>query len=231
MLAALLIFGTCLPASAYSWTYTNSSGKVIHETDTDLAEVRNTIYNYLDDHTELNKAAICGIMGNIWAECCFNVNETYGSYHGLCQWGGSRWSACQSYCSKNGYNYNSVNGQLAFLVYELKNNYSGTYNSMLKVPNTTDGVYQAENIFRVNYEGCGTQAKARRQAAAITFWHNIKPEKTADVNKVSKPAVTDKNISELQSAMSEAVVNIVFEIIELTIIQSVYSVSTAPIKL
>lgn len=168
-------------ASAYSW-YSSTHG---NECDDRVADERNTVYAYLCDNTDLNKAAICGIMGNIWAECCFNPTESYGSYHGLCQWGGSRWSSCQNYCAKQGYSSNSAAGQVRWLVYELKNNYTNTYKKLLAVSNTESGVYDAESIFRVNYEGCGTQAMSRRQSAAINYWNKLPAR-----GSVSAPATT-----------------------------------------
>lgn len=206
LVALAVIFVSCISVSAYSWT-SSSNG---HECDDGVADTRNTVYHYLCDNTSLNKAAICGIMGNIWAECCFNVNETYGSYHGLCQWGGGRWSNCQNYCYEHGYNSNSVTGQVSFLVYELKNEYPNTYRKLQGVSNSEDGVYDAESIFRINYEGCGEQAMSRRQAAAINYWYDLpsyngsdngtvkeettktttaKPQTTAPDNKVSNEEV------------------------------------------
>lgn len=164
-----IIIASCMSVSAYSWTSSTHG----NECDDSVADTRNTVYYYLSEHTDLNKAAICGILGNIWAECCFETTECYGSYNGLCQWGGSRWAACQSYCENNGYSIYSATGQTGYLVYELKNTYPNTYNALLSVPNTEDGVYEAEQIFRINYEGCGNQAATRRQNAAINYWYKL----------------------------------------------------------
>lgn len=164
---------TC-SVSALSWNGYNSYGESLAECDDIVADARNTVYAYLCDNTELNRAAICGILGNIWAESCFETEETYGSYHGLCQWGYERWTACQTFCENNGYSSDSALGQAAWLVYELKNNYTSTYQKLLNVTNSEDGVYNAEHIFRINFEGCGEQAALRRQTAAINYW-NVLP--------------------------------------------------------
>lgn len=182
-----VIFTSCMFVSAYSWTSSTHG----NECDDSVAETRNTVYYYLSEHTDLNKAAICGILGNIWAECCFETTECYGSYNGLCQWGGSRWNACQSYCENNGYSIYSATGQTGYLVYELKNTYPNTYNALLSVPNSEDGVYEAERIFRINYEGCGEQAATRRQNAAINYWNKL-PDINGDNEVIIKETTTKK---------------------------------------
>ena len=74
----------------------------------------------------LNTAAACGVMANIDKESTFNpsVSSRDGSY-GLCQWTGNRKSNLFSYCDQNGLDSSSVEGQIAFLMYELQTGYKG----------------------------------------------------------------------------------------------------------
>ena len=87
---------------------------------------------YLTDTLGFNAAAACGIMANIRHESNFHPGalNSAGSY-GLCQWtGGRRWSL-ESYCDNNGFDYESLHGQLSFLAYELRNHYPSVYNHLM----------------------------------------------------------------------------------------------------
>ena len=110
-----------------------------------------SIYSYLTGTLGLNKAAACGILANICRESGFNPN-TGGTYYGLCQWGGGRKSNLKSWCSKNGYDYTSVTGQLAFMHHELTTSYKSAWNGVRGVENTEDGAAKAAEIFCRQYE-------------------------------------------------------------------------------
>lgn len=63
-------------------------------------------------------AAIYGILGNMWQESTFNPTLS-GSYYGLVQINSGLKSDLVSWCSSNGYEYTSVEGQMRWLDYAL----------------------------------------------------------------------------------------------------------------
>ena len=129
---------------------------------------------YLTDTLGFNVAAACGIMANIRHESNFHPGalNSAGSY-GLCQWtGGRRWSL-ESYCDNNGFDYESLHGQLSFLAYELRNRYPGVYNYLMSVDNSSEGAYSAAYEFCYNFEKPADrsgQSSSRGYLASGTYW-------------------------------------------------------------
>ena len=122
----------------------------------------------------LNTAAACGVMANIDKESTFNpsVSSRDGSY-GLCQWTGSRKSNLFSYCDQNGLDSSSVEGQIAFLMYELQTGYKGVYNTLLTTSNTADGAYNAAYRFCYDFERPANKAgrsTERANLAKNSYW-------------------------------------------------------------
>ena len=100
---------------------------------TEAASNEKTIYDYLTKTMKLNSAAACGVLANLEKESSFNPKSSYkesGGFisYGICQWNRGRLDNLKSYCSKNKYDYTTLNGQLHFLEYELKNSYKSVYN-------------------------------------------------------------------------------------------------------
>lgn len=98
----LVIFAAIVPLSASASTSNNKT----------------EVYKQLTTKLNLNSAAACGIMANIERESDFNprlvVNDSNGRQSGgLCQWNGGRFANLKNYCSKNGYDYLSIDGQIA----------------------------------------------------------------------------------------------------------------------
>ena len=129
----LVILAAIVPLSASASTSNNKS----------------KIFKQLTTELELNPAAACGIMANIEHESKFDptlvIVDTNGLLSGgLCQWNGSRFSNLQYFCSQNGYNYLSIEGQIAFLHHELQSSsYSYIYDYLKNVSNDADGAYDA----------------------------------------------------------------------------------------
>ncbi len=126
----------------------------------------------------LSSAAACGIMANIEKESNFNpsAGSTSGAY-GLCQWTGGRRSNLFSFCSKNGYSSNSVEGQVAFLMHELRNSYSGVLNTLKNVANSADGAYNAGYRFCYDFErpaNKGSRSSQRGSVAKNSYWPTYK---------------------------------------------------------
>ena len=134
-------------------TYTiNVRNKVVSS-----SEGFDIIYDQLTSVYGYNRAAACGILANLWFECNFNP-DAGDYYYGLAQWGGSRKDNLYSYCASNGLDPSTIEGQLAFMNYELSNGYSGVKNYLLQVADNSDGAYNAAVYFCDYYEGAATNA-------------------------------------------------------------------------
>ena len=134
------------------------------------------IYNYLKSQG-FNDAAISGILANIEYESGFKTTlyGDGGTSYGLCQWHNSRFTRLKNYCSSNGLDYKSLDGQLSYLVYELKNNYPSVYNYIKKVPNTKQGAYDAAYKWTTSFEvpaNKEAQGAKRGNAAQSKYWSN-----------------------------------------------------------
>lgn len=141
----------------------------------DMGTVEATVFNYLTTKMGFNTAAACGIMGNIKQESDFNptVIGDNGTSYGLVQWHNSRYSNLISYCSRNGLDYKTALGQLAFLEYELNTSYSSLVRDLKAVPNNRDGAYQAAYMWCVRFEVPASKEVRgieRGNIAVNTYW-------------------------------------------------------------
>ena len=125
------------------------------------------IYDRLTQDYGFSRAAACGILANMSYESSFN--PTVGDYYyGLIQWGGGRRDALVSWCAANGYEYDSIDGQLAFMYHELTGGYRATYDFLMSVPDTAQGAYDAGEYFCRYYE-VAASVSARPDLAAAYF--------------------------------------------------------------
>ena len=159
---------------------------------------KDKVYNTLVSEG-LSSAAACGIMANIEKESSFNpsAGSTSGAY-GLCQWTGSRRSNLFSYCDRNGYSRSSVEGQVKFLLYELRNSYSSVLNTLKNVANSADGAYNAGYRFCYDFERPANKASRSSQRASVaksSYWPNYK-DKSAQKDDTSKDKKTEKKSDE-----------------------------------
>ena len=129
---------------------------------------KSTVYRFLTNTLKLNRAAACGIMANIEKESNFNPELVHVDSNGLlsgglCQWNGSRFSSLKNFCSKNGYSYLSVTGQMNYLKKELTGGYRGILNYIKGVSNTAQGAYNAGHYWCYYFE-----VPANRSSKAVT---------------------------------------------------------------
>lgn len=172
------------------------------------ASNKDKVYNALVNEG-LNSAAACGIMANIEKESNFNptAGSTSGAY-GLCQWTGSRRSNLFSYCNKNGYSSSSVEGQVKFLMYELRGSYSGVLKSLKGVANTADGAYNAGYRFCYDFErpaNKSSRASQRGSLAKSSYWPNYKSKtasKAASTSSTKKKTAKSKELLALEKVFS-----------------------------
>ncbi len=112
------------------------------------------IFNFLTNEMKLNRAAAMGVMANIYWESGYKavIDGDGGTSYGLCQWHAGRKTRLINWCTENGLDYNSVEGQLKFLQYELPNFYPAVDSYIRQVENTADGAYDAAYYFCFNFE-------------------------------------------------------------------------------
>lgn len=137
--------------------------------------VEREVFNFLTKELGFNSAAACGIMANIEAESDFRPTRwgDNGTSFGLCQWHRGRFDDLRAFCLQKGYDYTTVEGQLWFLQYELMTSYQTTYNILRKVPNTSQGAYDAAFTWCVRFErpaGMEISGAKRGRSAQMKYW-------------------------------------------------------------
>ena len=133
------------------------------------------IYDYLIHTMGFNTAAASGILANIYCESSFNPNvySSDGSSYGICQWrDGSdvkRFTALKNYTK----NWQTLEGQLAYLNYELTTDYPNLLSRLKSVNNNAEGAYQAAYDWCMNFEipaDTKNVAVSRGNLARDTYW-------------------------------------------------------------
>lgn len=119
-----------------------------------ITENTRQIYEYLTGELGLNHAAACGVLGNIHLESAFFLLALGdgGTSYGICQWHLGRFSSLIAYCNEAGLDYNTLEGQLSYMRYELETGYSGVLSYIKSVPDTQQGAYDAAYYWCVGYE-------------------------------------------------------------------------------
>ncbi|MCM1508804.1 MAG: phage tail tip lysozyme [Ruminococcus flavefaciens] len=159
------------------------------------------VYNFLTETLGLNTATAVGIMANIQKESSFNPRsqciDTNGkTSYGICQWNGGRFDALRNYCSRNGYDYTSVTGQLKYLQYELSNGEKNAWNKMQGIANTATGAYTAGYKWAQYFERCAqyyngvNQYETRGNLAKNTYWPEYQSSSSSPeitISGASKP--------------------------------------------
>ena len=112
------------------------------------------IFDFLINEMKLNRAATMGVMANIYFESNYKavIDGDGGTSYGLCQWHAGRKTRLINWCTENSLDYNTVEGQLRFLQYELPNFYPSVDSYIGQVENTADGAYDAAYYFCFNFE-------------------------------------------------------------------------------
>ncbi len=137
--------------------------------------VEREVFDFLTEELMLSNAAACGVLANIEHESNFQptIYGDKGTSYGLCQWHNERFTALRGYCSALGLDYRTVEGQMAYLKYELGNKYTSLLLSLQAIDNTPDGAYRAAYLWCVRFEmPSNMQAKAvqRGELAQGKYW-------------------------------------------------------------
>lgn len=135
---------------------TKPKNKVKSDTTKTNRKAAENIFNYLTDKLGYSDAAACGIVANIAYETGWKFNPTAGNpkqCYGLIQWQSGRLKNLKSWCERNGKDYTTMEGQMDFMDWELKNtNTYGTYECLTECKNNSDGAYKAGWYFSYWYE-------------------------------------------------------------------------------
>lgn len=154
--------------------------------------VAQKIANYFGSRG-LNKAAVCGILGNVYAECSFSESAYFAGYvpdalgapgnsGGICQWYGDNCTRFKRDCPNWG---TSVDAQIEYLYqtlikdgqgsYDDKYYYwcTGTWDALKSAPNTLQGAREAAYDFCRLYERPASQFYSIRSDYAEGFWNNL----------------------------------------------------------
>lgn len=152
------------------------------------------IFDFLVEEMDLTPAAACGVLANIEYESDFDYNlyGDSGSSYGICQWHNERLSNMKSYCNKNGLDWQSLEGQLYFLKYELSTNKSDTgyiLDKLKGIKNNADGAYEAGYDWCYYFErpsNKASRADSRGTKAMDVYW----PKYGANYVASSEPEIT-----------------------------------------
>lgn len=110
---------------------------------------------FLREEMDLPDSAVAAILANMHRESSFDpraVDET-GNFFGLCQWSRARWVDCFNFCQENELDRFSVEGQLAFLRFELSGEYEWIYlYFLLNAEDSEDGAQVAQFEFCASFE-------------------------------------------------------------------------------
>lgn len=139
--------------------------------------VEEQVWNFLRANG-FSAAAAAGIMGNMFAESGFIVDvEEYGGGggYGLCQWTGSRRTDLINWCTNNGYDYTTLEGQLNFLLYEVE-----AYG--LEYYKDIQSVEEATMVWLDKYEIAGVRVEGKRLNAALDYYNRWK-----DYERIPQP--------------------------------------------
>ena len=156
---------------------------LVPQTQVSAASARKTneikVYNYLVGTMGFNTAAACGLMANVELESNFSVKEVGdgNTSFGLFQWHRGRKQNLIKYCADKGLDYQTVEGQLSYLEYELKKSYKGVYNHIKAVENSADGAYDAGYYWCYYYEvpsNRAYKANQRGNLAKNSYWKKYK---------------------------------------------------------
>ena len=133
------------------------------------------IFKFLTKEAGYNAAAACGVLANIKYESGFKPTSggDGGTSYGICQWHLGRKTRLINWCSANGYDYSTLEGQLYFLKHELKTYYPAVHNYLKSTANTAQGAYDAGYYFCYNFEAPASRATrsvTRGNYARDTLW-------------------------------------------------------------
>ena len=134
-----------------------------------------TIYTFLTKEMKLSPAAACGALANIKFESGYRTGALGdgGRSFGICQWFYLRFTRLKNFCQNRNYDYETIEGQLWFLKYELETYYPMVLRYLRGVENTAKGAYDAGWYWCYHFEGPANRERlsvTRGNYARDTVW-------------------------------------------------------------
>lgn len=119
-----------------------------------LAEARILITRYLEDEMGFNRAAIAGILSNMYSESSLRSDALGdgGTSYGLCQWHAVRFNMLDDFASDEDSVISDITTQLDFFKYEMLEMYPVLTEKLRNVENSLDGAYVAAYLMCHDYE-------------------------------------------------------------------------------
>lgn len=122
-------------------------------------------------------AAGVGVAANIQHESNFNTASIgdNGTSFGICQWHNERGTNMKNHCGGGDKWKSDLEGQLEYLLSELKGGYKGVYDKLMSVNNTEQGAVEAAEYFCIHFEvPANKEAKAiERGNTAKSLWKSV----------------------------------------------------------
>ena len=150
-----------------------SRNKIIKISEGDLSNSRDII-DFLKEKG-LSEEQASGIAGNLFIESRFKTDALgdNGTSFGLAQWHENRWDDLKEFVRDNDYDINSINGQLEFLWYELKNKYYSVLVELKKTYTPAD----AATVFASKYEKPASKNYSNRVKSAEDLYEKYTGKK------------------------------------------------------
>lgn len=132
-----------------------NAGTIVH---VEYPSDESAIFYFLTEHMGMPASSACGVIANIEHESNFNPNALGdgGTSYGICQWHNpSRWDQQIAFCNDNGYDWETMDGQLYYLEYEITQGgeaYTGIYSVLMSQADNSLGAYQAGYEWCVRFE-------------------------------------------------------------------------------
>ena len=141
--------------------------------------------DFLRRELNLNDASLAGILANLQCESGFNPNKVgdMGNAYGLCQWRGPRLDQMVAFCKENGLNPVTKEGQLRFLVHDLKETYIYAYDLIRLCEDSENGALQATYYFCAYYEvpsDPGAESAEREELTELLIYPRLNELSEAD---------------------------------------------------
>ena len=195
VLAVLALFLCFLPQQAHAVLVPEFQEQKEHEPLSEEERKANIlkIAGFLRYELALPDSAIAAVLANMDRESAFDpraIDET-GTFFGLCQWSRTRWLDCFCFCRQNGLDRLTVEGQLAFLRYELEGEYDWILTEyLLDAEDSEDGAQEAQYYFCELFEAptdLDWEQVRRSKLVAEVYWPMMLDEKLV----LPEPAVQD----------------------------------------
>lgn len=162
--------------------------------------IEQTIFNFCKEVLGLNTAATCGVLANIDEESKFKTGAVgdAGMSYGICQWYDTRCRSLREWCSQNGKDHTTLDGQLWYMKHELETTHATVLRKLLDCADTAEGAeiagYVWCSIFEVPADTIA-KSNARGSLARFTYWPKYAGQ--------TQPAVADTDAKTCQITFTQ----------------------------